>query len=112
EFEALRQIDPTARPYAFLSFCYRYLGRFDEARKASLEGLKIDPHNLACLFSLGAILNKQGNQAEAENYLTQALKTDADFDHALLELASVKITMKKYEEALPLLRHAMEVSRD
>ncbi len=112
EFEALRQIDPTARPYAFLSFCYRYLGRFDEAKKASLEGLKIDPHNLPCLFSLGAILNKQGSPVEAEKYLTQALKTDPDFDQALLELASVKMTLKKYEEAIPLLRHAMEVSRD
>ncbi len=112
EFETLRQIDPSARPYAFLSFYYRYLGRFDEAKRASLEGLKIDPRNMSCLFNLGAILNKQGNQAEAEKYLTAALKTDPDFGEALLELASVKITMKKYEEAIPLLRHAMEVSRD
>jgi tetratricopeptide (TPR) repeat protein len=112
EFEGLRQIDPTARPYAFLSFCYRYMGRFDEAKKASLEGLKIDPHNLACRFNLGAVLNEQGNQAEAEKYLTEVLKADPDYDQALLELASLKITTKKYEEAIPLLRHAMQVSRD
>lgn len=112
EFEDLRQIDATATPYAFLSFCYRYLGRFEEAKKASLEGLKIDPHNLACLFNLGAVLNKQGNQAEAEKYLAEALKTNPDFDEALLELAGLKMAMKKYEEAIPLLRHAMEVSRD
>lgn len=112
EFEDLRQIDATATPYAFLSFCYRYLGRFEEANKASLEGLKIDPHNLACLFNLGAVLNKQGNQAEAEKYLAEALKTNPDFDEALLELAGLKMAMKKYEEAIPLLRHAMEVSRD
>jgi len=112
EFEGLRQIDPTATPYAFLSFCYRYLGRFDEAKKASLEGLKIDPHNLACVFNLGAVLNKQGNEAEAEKYLTEALKINPDFDEALLELASLKMSMKKYEEAIPLLRHAMTVSRD
>jgi len=112
EFEVLRQLDPTARPYAFLSFCYRYLGRFEEAKKTSLEGLKIDPHNMACLFNLGAVLNEQGNAAEAENYLTGALKIDPDFDQALLELASLKMGMKKYEEAIPLLRHAMEVSRD
>lgn len=112
EFEGLRQIDTTARPYGFLSFCYRYLGRFDDAKKASLEGLKIDPHNLACLFNLGAVLNKQGDEVEAEKYLTEALKSDPDYDQALLELASLKMTMKKYEEAIPLLRHAMEVSRD
>jgi tetratricopeptide (TPR) repeat protein len=112
EFEALRQIDLTARPYAFLSFCYRYLGRFDEAKQISLEGLKIDPHNMGCLFNLGAVLNKQGNQPEAEKYLTEALKADPDYDEALLELASLKMATKKYEEAIPLLRHAMEVSRD
>jgi tetratricopeptide (TPR) repeat protein len=112
EFETVRLLDPTARPYAFLSFFYRYLGRFDEAKKCSLEGLKIDPHNSACLFNLGAILNKQGSQVEAEKYLTQALKTDPDYDQALVELASVKISLKKYEEAIPLLRHAVEVSRD
>ena len=112
EFEGLRQIDPTATPYAFLSFCYRYLGRFEDAKKASLEGLKIDPHNLACVFNLGAVLNKQGNQAEAGKYLAEALTINPDFDEALLELASVKMSMKKYEEAIPLLRHAMRVSRD
>jgi tetratricopeptide (TPR) repeat protein len=112
EFEALRQIDPTARPYGFLSFCYRYLGRFDEAKRTSLEGLKIDPHNLACLFNLGAVLNEQGNAAEAEKYLTEVLKIDPNYDQALMELASLKMAMKKYEEATPLLRHAMEVSRD
>ena len=112
EFEVLRQLDPTARPYAFLSFCYRYLGRFEEAKKTSLEGLKIDPHNLACLFNLGAVLNEQGNAAEAEKYLTEALKIDPNYDQALMGLASLKMAMKKYEEAIPLLRHAMEVSRD
>jgi len=112
EFELLREIDPTAKPYAFLSFYYRYLGRFDEAKKAALEGLKIDPHNLSCLFNLGAILNKQGDVVGAEKYLVEALKTDPDFDQALLELASLKMTTKKYEEAIPLLRHAMEESRD
>jgi tetratricopeptide (TPR) repeat protein len=112
EFELLRHLDPTARPYAFLSFCYRYLGRFDEAKKTSLEGLKIDPHNMACLFNLGAVLNEQGNPAEAEKYLAEALKIDPDYDQALIELASLKMAMKKYEDAIPLLRHAMEVSRD
>jgi tetratricopeptide (TPR) repeat protein len=112
EFELLREIDPTARPYAFLSFYYRYLGRFDEAKKAALEGLKIDPRSLPCLFTLGAVLSKQGDEAEAEKYLVEALKIDPDFDQALLELANVKTATKKYEEAIPLLRHAMEESRD
>ena len=112
EFEVLRQLDPTARPYAFLSFCYRYLGRFEQAKKTALQGLKIDSHNMACLFNLGAVLNEQGNGAEAGKYLAEALKIDPNYDQALMALASLKMAMKKYEEAIPLLRHAMEVSPD
>jgi tetratricopeptide (TPR) repeat protein len=110
EFENLRKLDPTARPYAFLSFCYRYMGRYDDAREAALKGLKINPRNIACLFNLGAILNIQGDRTGAEKYLDEAIKIDPGYDQALLELATLKMSAGKYDEAIPLLRHDIAVS--
>ena len=49
-----------------MGLSYRHLGRFDEARKYFQEGLKLDPHNASCLFNMGYIEGRQGNQAAAE----------------------------------------------
>src|SRR5207244_12431559 len=87
EFKALIQLDPSARSYAFMGLCYRHLGRFEEARKYLKEGLKKDPRNATCLYSLGYIAGKQGDQAQAERYLGQALRVAPDYDDVLYELA-------------------------
>ena len=103
---------PSARSYAFLGLSYRHLGRFDEARKYFQEGLKLDPHNASCLFNMGYIEGRQGNQAAAEQLFQQALKSNPDFSEALLELANLRIADKKFEEAATLLRRYVKVSRD
>lgn len=104
EFETLIRLDPSAQSYAFMGLCYRHLGRFDEAKKYFDEGLKNDPHNVACLYNLGFIENKRRNYAGAEKLLERALERDPDYPDALFELASVKMAEKKYADALPLLR--------
>ena len=111
EFKALIAIDPSARSYAFLGLSYRHLGRFDEARKYFQEGLKLDPHNASCLFNMGYIEGRQGNQAAAERLFQQALKSNPDYSEALLELANLRIADKKFEEAAVLLRKYVKVSR-
>jgi len=112
EFKRLIDLDPSARSYAFLGLSYRHLGRFDEARKYFQEGLKLDPGNASCLFNVGYIEGRQGNQAAAEQLFQQALKSNPDFSEALLELANLRIAGKKFEEAATLLRRYVKVSRD
>ena len=112
EFKLLIDLDPSARSYAFLGLSYRHLGRFDEARKYFQEGLKLDPRNASCLFNMGYIEGRQGNQAAAEQLFQRALKSNPDFSEALLELANLRIAAKKFEEAATLLRRYVKVSRD
>src|SRR3984893_5881444 len=112
EFRILVGLDRSARSYAFLGLSYRHLGRFDEAKKYFQEGLKLDPRNASCLFNLGYIEGRQGNQAAAEQLFQRALKSHPDFSEALLELANLRIAAKKFEEAATLLRRYVKVSRD
>lgn len=112
EFQKLIEVDPTAKSYVFLGLSYRHLGKFDEAKKYFLEGLKKDPKDASSLFNLGYIEERQGNSAGAEKYFQDTLRSNPDFPEALLELANLRITSKHYEEAAELLRRYVKVSRD
>lgn len=111
EFKTLIALDPSARSYAFMGLSYRHLGRFDEARKYFEEGLKQNPHNDSCLFNMGYIEERQGNDTAAETFFQQALHSNTDYSEALLELANLRITKKKFAEAADLLRHYVKISR-
>jgi tetratricopeptide (TPR) repeat protein len=111
EFDELIKVDPSAKSYAFLGLSYRHLGRFDEARKYFAEGLRLDPHNSSCLFNLGFIEARQGNQAKAEEYFEQTLKENPSQADALLELANLRIAAKRNTEAAELLRRYVKVAR-
>jgi tetratricopeptide (TPR) repeat protein len=112
EFKTLIEVDPSARSYAFMGLSYRHLGRFDEARKYFVEGLKKDPHNASCLFNMGYIEERQGNHARAEELLQAALRYKPDLSEALLELANLRIENKKFEDAAVLLRKYVKLSKD
>lgn len=112
EFTKLIHVEPSARSYTFMGLAYRHLGRFDEARRNFEEGLKIDPKNVACLFNIGFIEERQGNSAVAEQKFEQALRSNPDFAEALLELANLRTKDKKFPEAAELLRKYVKVSRD
>jgi tetratricopeptide (TPR) repeat protein len=112
EFKVLMTLNPSAPSYASLGLSYRHLGRFDEARHYFQDGLRLDPHNASCLFNIGYIEERQGNQAAAERLFQQALKSNPNFSEALLELANLRIADKRFEEAATLLRRYVKVSRD
>ncbi|PYX30229.1 MAG: hypothetical protein DMG77_10220 [Acidobacteria bacterium] len=112
EFKKLIELDPSARSYAFMGLAYRHLGRFDEARKYFQDGLKQDRRNASCLFNLGYIEERQGNDAAAEELFQQALRSNPDFSEALLELANLRTKNKKFEDAATLLRRYVRVSHD
>jgi tetratricopeptide (TPR) repeat protein len=112
EFKELIALDPAARSYAFLGLSYRHLGRFDEAKKYFEEGLRLDRHNISCLFNLGFIEERQGEHTAAEAMFQQVLTLNPDFPEALLELANLRTANKKLEQAAELLRRYVKVSRD
>jgi tetratricopeptide (TPR) repeat protein len=112
EFKVLIGLDPSARSYAFMGLSYRHLGRFDEAKKYFQQGLKQDPHNDSCLFNMGYIEERQGNDVAAETFFQQALHSNPDYSEALLELANLRISKKKFAEAADLLHHCVKTSRN
>ena len=112
EFKQLIEVDPSAHSYAFMGLSYRHLGRFDEARKYFEEGLRLDPHSASCLFNMGYIEGRQGNQAKAEDYFQRALRANPDFPEALFELANIRVSSKEYPEAAELLRKYVRVARE
>ena len=111
EFQNLIALDPSARSYAFMGLSYRNLGRFDEATKYFQEGLKLDRHNDSCLFNLGYIEERQGNEAGAEKLFQETLRANPDYPDALLELANLRIKKKNFVEAAVLLRRYVKSSR-
>ena len=110
EFTKLLELEPSARSYAFMGLAYRYLGRFEEARKYFQDGLKRDPHNLACLFGIGFIEERQGNTGRAEQLFLAVLHENPNFADALLELANLRTQDKKFAQAAELLRKYVQVS--
>jgi tetratricopeptide (TPR) repeat protein len=112
EFKTLIELDPSARSYVFMGLSYRHLGRFDEAKTYFQQGLKLEPQNASCLFNMGYIEGRQGNQVAAEQFFQAALRSNPDFSDALLELANLRIADKKFEDAEVLLRRYVKVSRD
>jgi tetratricopeptide (TPR) repeat protein len=104
EFGTLIELDPSGRSYAFMALYFRHMGRFEEAKKYLMLGLKADPNNSSCLYNMGYILSRQGNYAEAEKWLRKAIAADPKNGDALFELAGVKMSERKFEEAIPLLQ--------
>ena len=111
EFKQVVAAEPSPRSYAALGLSYVRLGRFDEAKHSFLEGLKLDPHDISCLFNLGFIAERQGDAAGAEARFQEVLHLDPDYADALLELANLRIVNKKSAEAAELLRRYVKISR-
>jgi tetratricopeptide (TPR) repeat protein len=112
QFKALLSIDASAQSYSYLGLSYRNLGRFDEAKQYFQQGLKLDPHNISCLYNLGLIAEWQGNSADAETFFNDTLRFNPNYPDALLGLANNRIAAKKLPEAEQLLRRYIRVSRD
>jgi len=112
EFKTLITLAPSAGSYALMGISYGHLGRFDEATKYFQQGLALDPRNDACLFNLGYIEERQGNEAGAEAMFQKTLRSNPNFPGALLELANLRIAKKRFAEAAQLLRRYVKASRD
>ena len=112
EFNQVIAIAPSAQAYALLGLSYQRLGRFEEAKHNFEQGLKLDAHNIGCLFNLGLIAERQGDAAAAEAKFQEVLRLHPNYADALLELANLHISSKKLPEAEELLRRYVKVSHN
>lgn len=75
------------------SACARYClnaRRIDDARRAALASLKLEPSNAAALFALSRAALFAGAIDEAENYCRLALEVQPEFIPALAHLADLR----------------------
>jgi tetratricopeptide (TPR) repeat protein len=112
EFKKVIAIEASAPSYALLGLSFQRLGRFDEAKQSFQLGLKLDPHNHACLYNLGLIAERQGDTGGAEAKFQEVLRLDPNYGDALLQLANLRIAGKKFAEAVDLLRKYVKVGRN
>jgi tetratricopeptide (TPR) repeat protein len=112
EFTKVIAVKPSAQAYALLGLAYQRLGRYDEAKQNYNQGLKLDAHNLACLFNLGLVGERQGDTAGAQARFEQVLRLDPNHADALLELANLRAAAKKFPEAAELLKRYVKVSHN
>jgi tetratricopeptide (TPR) repeat protein len=80
-----------------------------KATAAFRDELKLNPEDAACEFQLGQIAQVEGNKAEAKAHFEEALKRAPQFVSAMIALAKVETTDKRYDRAISLLCKAVEL---
>jgi tetratricopeptide (TPR) repeat protein len=82
-------------------------GQLNEAKKALMTSIKLDPMNVACHFYLGRISKKSGDADTALLQFEKALKDPGLRQRASLERASLFIAKKEYTVAVSELERAL-----
>ncbi len=110
ELTALIQMEPSARAYTFLGLAHTHLGRFGDATQDFQHALRLDPHNIFCLFQLGYIARQKGDTTSAASVFTKILQSNPNYPYALLELANIEIERTHFTDAERLLSKYVRVS--
>jgi tetratricopeptide (TPR) repeat protein len=88
------------------------LGRKDEARKALHSALSIDPDNAAALGNLAIVEMQLGDDEAALVHAQAAVRAAPGEAVHHYNLGNLLAFRKRYEEALPSLRRAIEIDPD
>jgi Flp pilus assembly protein TadD len=86
-------------------------GQAGDAEQAFRRSLALREHAMT-RSNLGGVLQIQGRLDEAEREYQGALRQDPRLTEALVNLGELYTKQGRYEEALPLLRRALQVSPD
>ena len=112
EYEGIIQKDPNVVGIHFL-FGRLLLSRPDappdaatRAKQEFLKELELDPNNAPAQDILGELARRDEQWDEAISRFSQAAKLDANFGEAYLGWGTSLASVKKYEDAIPPLRHA------
>ena len=77
-----------------------YNNEISEAEHLLKEADKIRPNHTRTLFEFGRIRQKQGLEAEAEDYFHRAITADENNVSAYVAMAKLLLRQQKYEEGL------------
>ena len=97
------RMPPFARIREKLADIYLRDGNKDKAAEQLRAIAKDNPRNEQVYYLLGTIASQEKRYADAANYLEQAISLRPDFKPAYYDLAAVKITLNKPEDALQIL---------
>ena len=86
--------------------------QYSQALNLAGKSLQSDGHNAACLHLYGSVLGSLGRLAESEEYLSRAVSKEPNRPAYVSDLGKVLHDEKKYAEAVPVLKHAVELAPD
>lgn len=86
--------------------------QYSQALDLAGKSLQANAENVACLHLYGAILATLGRSAEAEEYLSKAAAKEPDQPIYVSDYGRLLHDEKKYAQAVPVLRHAVELAPD
>ena len=86
--------------------------QYSQALSLAGKSLQKDADDVACLHLYGAILATLGRPAEAEEYLAKAAAKEPDQPAYVSDYGRLLHDEKRYAQAVPVLRHAVELAPD
>lgn len=82
--------DTNSDTYNEMAICHLEIGNYEEAKKALLKALAIEPESTKIISNLGYVALREGNIADAQKYFTTVLEFDPDDKIAQTELAKLE----------------------
>ena len=82
--------DTNSDTYNEMAICHLETGNYEEAKKALLKALAIEPESTKIISNLGYVALREGNIADAQKYFTTVLEFDPDDKIAQTKLAKLE----------------------
>ena len=86
--------------------------QFNEAKKAFLTSLKVDPQNYTCYYHLGKISKTTGDTATALGHFEKAQRGSELRQRAILEMANIYVAKGDRNRAITELERAMKLGEE
>jgi len=115
-FQRTAELDPSSvKTFNHLGQTYEALVRYPAARAAYLRAIELEKHQPTKsewpYFNLGSLYLREGQVAEAVDYLQEALSRHPAWSEGKAKLAMALTSMGKQAEALSLLEEAVQLDR-
>jgi tetratricopeptide (TPR) repeat protein len=96
-------------PYFEKATILEYHFRFEEALEVYRHALEVDEESSFIYYRMGLCYLRLHHRLKAESYFTKALKQDADFEEAYVEMALLKDEDENWSEAVFNAQKALEI---